>query len=90
MSRRRTLAAGPLGPVRVPALLPVAEAAAAKRVFGSRALQQGSTGRDVRVLQDFLTRWGVITHVDGALRPGHRGPRQALGAAHAAARSTAA
>ena len=50
-------------------LLPVAEAAAAKRVFGSRALHQGSKGRDVRVLQDFLTRWGVITHVDGVYGP---------------------
>jgi hypothetical protein len=50
-------------------LLPVAEAAAAKRIFGSRALQQGSKGRDVRVLQDFLTRWGVSTPIDG-----HYGP----------------
>ena len=70
--------------------MPVAEAAAAKRVFGSRALQQGSKGRDVRVLQDFLTRWGVITHVDGVYGPVTARARARLGAPHRAARSTAA
>jgi hypothetical protein len=50
-------------------LLSTAEAGAAKRTFGLRALQQGSEGRDVRVLQDFLTRWGVRTHVDGVYGP---------------------
>jgi hypothetical protein len=67
LPRRRTLALT-LGVVCA-CLLPVLEASAATRVFGSRALQMGSVGRDVRVLQDFLTRWGVPTRVDGAYGP---------------------
>ena len=38
--------------------MPVSDAVAAKRIFGKRALHQGMRGRDVRVLQDFLTRAG--------------------------------
>ena len=45
--------------------VPVAPAAAAKRVFGKRPLHQGMHGRDVRVLQDYLTRAGFRTAVDG-------------------------
>jgi hypothetical protein len=46
--------------------VPVADAnAAAKRTFGKRPLQIGMRGRDVRVLQDFLTRAGLRTTVDG-------------------------
>ncbi len=45
--------------------MPVSDAVAAKRVFGKRALHQGMRGRDVRVLQDFLTRAGFKTTVDG-------------------------
>jgi cell wall-associated NlpC family hydrolase len=47
------------------ATVPVAEAAAAKRSFGQRPLHQGMRGHDVRVLQDFLTRAGFETVVDG-------------------------
>ncbi len=45
--------------------VPVAPAAAAKKVFGNRPLHQGMRGRDVRVLQDYLTRAGFKTSVDG-------------------------
>jgi peptidoglycan hydrolase-like protein with peptidoglycan-binding domain len=47
------------------ATIPVADAAAAKRTFGARPLSVGMRGRDVRVLQDFLTRAGFSTTVDG-------------------------
>jgi hypothetical protein len=67
MSRRRTIVVALW--VLCACLVPVAEAAAAKRNFGTRALAQGSRGHDVRVLQDFLTRWGVPTSVDGLYGP---------------------
>jgi hypothetical protein len=47
------------------ATVPVADAVAAKKVFGKRSLHQGMRGRDVRVLQDFLTRAGFNTTIDG-------------------------
>jgi len=37
--------------------------------FGDRPLRQGSRGQDVRVLQDFLTRVGLRTTVDGQYGP---------------------
>jgi hypothetical protein len=46
-------------------VLPVAQADAARRAFGARTLHVGMRGTDVRVLQDFLTKWGVRTTVDG-------------------------
>ena len=50
--------------------VPVAPASAAKRIFGKRPLYQGMHGRDVRVLQDFLTRAGFNTTIDGQFGPG--------------------
>lgn len=39
--------------------------AAPNREFGARPLAKGTKGRDVRILQDFLSRAGVGTPVDG-------------------------
>ena len=47
-------------------LAPPAQAAS----LGKRALAEGSRGHDVRVLQDFLTRLGVPTEVDGVYGSG--------------------
>jgi cell wall-associated NlpC family hydrolase len=62
LSRCRTLA---IALVAGAVVLPVAQADAARRAFGTRTLHVGMRGTDVRVLQDFLTKWGVRTTVDG-------------------------
>lgn len=63
MSRCRTLAVGLVASGLMLVLVPTADA---RRIaFGERALSQGMRGTDVRVLQDFLTRVGVKTPVDG-------------------------
>ena len=67
MSRCRTLCAGLLLAVFA---LPVATADARRITFGERDLRQGMRGTDVRVLQDFLTKAGVKTTVDGQFGPG--------------------
>jgi cell wall-associated NlpC family hydrolase len=54
------------------ALPAVADAAPKNAVFGARTLKAGAKGRDVRVLQDFLTRAGVATTVDGRFGAGTR------------------
>ena len=66
MSRCRTLCAGLLLAVFV---LPVAQADARRITFGERDLRQGMRGTDVRVLQDFLTKVGLKTSVDGQYGP---------------------
>ena len=62
MSRRCSLAVGLTG---LGLLLP----ATAQADFGDRPLREGSRGHDVRVLQDFLTRVGLKTTIDGQFGP---------------------
>jgi Putative peptidoglycan binding domain len=67
LSRRRTFVAGLMV---CGFLIPVTQAHAAARIsLGDRNLRQGMHGTDVRVLQDFLTKVGVKTSVDGQYGP---------------------
>src|ERR1700742_3418286 len=51
-------------------VIPVSQAHASARIsLGDRNLRQGMHGTDVRVLQDFLTKVGVKTPVDGQYGP---------------------
>jgi hypothetical protein len=66
LSRCRTLCVGLLlGLVALPA----GSAEARRITFGERDLRQGMRGTDVRVLQDYLTKVGVKTTVDGQYGP---------------------
>ena len=56
----------------VAVLIAPAAADAKRRSLGERTLQLGMRGTDVRVLQDFLTRMGIRTHVDGQFGAGTR------------------
>ena len=53
-------------------LITPAAADAKRRSLGERTLQTGMRGTDVRVLQDFLTRMGIRTSVDGHFGRGTR------------------
>jgi hypothetical protein len=64
VSRCRTLVVG-LAAVGLALLV----AAPAQADFGDRPLRQGHRGHDVRVLQDFLTKVGLETSVDGRFGP---------------------
>jgi peptidoglycan hydrolase-like protein with peptidoglycan-binding domain len=62
----------------VPALVSVVAclvpaSASAARHLGDRTLRYGDHGHDVRVLQDYLTRYGIDTTVDGAYGVSTRG-----------------
>ena len=68
MSRCRTLVATlAVAGVALPSVS-VAEADAA--ALGKRTLRQGMAGGDVRKLQKFLTKVGIVTTVDGQYGPG--------------------
>ena len=68
MSRCRTLAAALAAAGLAVPLFSVAEADA-RLSLGDRTLRQGMAGKDVRVLQDYLTRVGLATTVDGQYGP---------------------
>jgi peptidoglycan hydrolase-like protein with peptidoglycan-binding domain len=50
--------------------------------LGERTLKRGMRGQDVRVLQDYLTRAGVATPVDGVFGPGTKGNVRRFQRAH--------
>jgi Putative peptidoglycan binding domain len=64
--RRRSLV---VGLAALGLALPATAPAGPRYTFGDRPLAEGSRGRDVRVLQDFLTRVGLPTDIDGQYGP---------------------
>jgi peptidoglycan hydrolase-like protein with peptidoglycan-binding domain len=58
-----------IGLALIAAVLVVPSAALAAQHLGERALQEGDSGHDVRVLQDFLTRAGYRTPIAGRFGP---------------------
>ena len=72
LSRRRSFAAALLASGAASLVPSVAPVEAANRQLGARTLSEGLRGRDVRVMQDFLTRTGIRTTVDGRFGPGTR------------------
>ena len=64
---RRTCAA--IGLALIAAFLVLPSAALAAQHLGERTLQEGDSGHDVRVLQDFLTRDGYRTPIVGRFGP---------------------
>ena len=82
MSRRRTLA---LATLAMCAATPIADAGAAR--YGSRPLARPMHGKDVKVLQQLLTQWGLPLAVDGAFGR-HTRYACAPGSATARAQST--
>lgn len=69
MNRSTTLLAAALAAT---AAVPLSAAEAAQPTFGSRVLELGMRGHDVRVLQDFLGQAGFIVNIDGRFGPATR------------------
>jgi hypothetical protein len=90
LSRSRSLAVALVAAGTLMPIIPSSAGAAVR--FGDRTLEEGAKGQDVRVLQDFLTRAGVATPVDGRFGAGtaRRVRTWERGTVHAAGASSGA